>query len=262
MLMRTLVFAAALVSSALSLHAGPVFYAISFTSGDTPPAPVFGTIDPFTGVVTPIGPAMPPASHDLAIAPNGQVFGIFDDTSLYTIDKVTGSTALIGTFGGGVEIQTMAFRSDGVLFGADDTSLYTINPATAATALVGSLGLGAGLDNIRFDGSGNLHVMTAEASSLLYLVNQTLGTASLIGASGTDDISLGAFYGGVFLGTNVTDVPRVVSVDPTTGLATLGASTGGVIYMFALDPTSVPEPGTVGLIALGLGALGLRLRKR
>jgi hypothetical protein len=108
-----------------------------------------------------------------------------------------------------------------------------------------------------------LYVMSAEANSLLYLVNQTTAATTLIGASGTDDISLGAFYGGVFLGTNVTDVPRIVSVNPANGLATLGApTTGGMIYLIALDPTSVPEPGTVGMLAAGAGLLAFKLRKR
>lgn len=245
---RSVSLALKLLLSAAALHAGPVFYAVSFKAPISAPVGVFGTIDPNTGVVTPIGPETPNLSHDIAISPVGQVYGIFDE-SLYTIDKLTGSTALIGAMP--TAIQSFAFRSDGVLFGVDDTSLYTVNPATAATTLIGSLGLGVGLDNIRFDNSGNLHVMTAEADSSLYLVNQTSGAASLIGASGTDDISLGAYYGGRFLGVNVTDQPRLVSVNPFTGAATLGAPTGGVIYLFALDPTTVPEPGTIGMIVLG-----------
>jgi hypothetical protein len=208
-------------------------------------------------VVTPIGPNTPDLSHDIAISPAGSVYGIFD-TSLYTIDKLTGATAAVGVFS--ASIQSLAFRSDGVLFGVDDTSLYTINPATAAATLVGSLGLGVGLDNIRFDGAGSLYTMTAEPNSLLHLVNQTTGAATLIGASGTDDISLGAFYGGVFLGTNLTDQARIVSVNPFTGAATLGASTD-MIYLFALDPTSVPEPGTIVLIGVGLAALMARRRR-
>jgi hypothetical protein len=255
MLLRTLLLAAAaLFSSVFSLHAGPVFYAISFKAPDVSPVGVFGTINPATGVVIPIGPNTPNLSHDIAISPTGNAYGIFD-TSLYTVDKLTGATASVGVLS--AAIQSLAFRSDGVLFGADDTSLYTINPATAAATLVGSLGLGVGLDNIRFDGSGNLYTMTAEANSLLHLVNQTTGAATLIGASGTDDISLGAFYGGIFLGTNFTDQPRIVSVSPFTGAATLGAPTD-MIYLFALDPTSVPEPGTIALFGAGLAAVMAR----
>jgi len=81
--------------------------------------------------------------------------------------------------------------------------------------------------------------------------------AGTIGASGVDNISLGGFSSGAFPGTNVTDQPRLVSVNPLTG-ATEGAATGGVIYLIALDPTSVPEPATVATFAVGLIVLVVR----
>jgi len=243
-------FLAALLSSSLTLHAGPVFYAISFKAPDVSPVGVFGTINPSTGVVTQIGPNTPDLSHDIAVSPSGVVYAIFGD-SLYTIDKTTGvASSAIGILP--ADLQSIAFRPDGALFGVTGSDLYTINPATAGGALVGSIGLA--LDNIRFDGAGNLYTMTAESNSLLYLVNQTTAAPTLIGPSGTDDISLGAFYGGVFLGTNYTLGPQVVSVNPLTGAATLGASTD-MIYLFALDPTSIPEPGTIGMLGAGLAAL-------
>jgi hypothetical protein len=241
---------ATLLSSSLTLHAGPVFYAISFKAPEVSPVGVFGTIDPATGAVTPIGPNTPDLSHDLAISPSGVVYAIFGN-SLYTIDKTTGiASSPIGVLP--ADLQSIAFRPDGALFGVTGSDLYTINPATAAGSVIGSIGLK--LDNIRFDAAGNLYTMTAEPNSLLYRVNQTTAAPTLIGASGTDDISLGAFYGGVFLGTNFTAGPQLVSVNPLSGAATLGASTD-MIYLFALDPTSVPEPGTIGMLGAGLAAL-------
>jgi DNA-binding beta-propeller fold protein YncE len=260
--MRTVLLAAALLASAFSAHAGPVWYALAFKAPDVAPTSVFGTIDPATGVVTPIGVTPATLGHDIAVSPGGQVYGTFGDSSesLYSIDKLTGATTLIGAFG--ADIHTLAFRSDGALFGASTTDLYKINPATGAATLVGATGMGTDTDNIRFDPLGILYVMSAESDSRLFTLNQTTGAATLIGSSGTDDISLGGFLGGAFLGTNADPggEARLVSVNPLTGAATLGATTDNTIYVIALDPTSVPEPGTIVLLSLPLGILLIRRR--
>jgi hypothetical protein len=252
---RSLVFGAILfVASGLSLQAGATFYAVSFDNG------AFGTIDPFTGIFNQIGSALSGQAHDLTVASNGTVYAVVG-TNLDTIDKVTGVATIIGAVPTG--LQSLAFRSDGTLFGASYTDLFTVNPSTANATDLGALGLGAGVnaDNIRFGGS-TLYVMSAETNSRLFTLNQTTGAATLVGASGVDDISLGAFLGGTFYGTNqlggVTD--HIVSVVPATGAATEGATTND-IYVFALDPTSVPEPSTLLLIGAGCALLPLRRRK-
>jgi hypothetical protein len=102
--------------------------------------------------------------------------------------------------------------------------------------------------------------MSSDSNSLLYTLSQVTGASTLIGASGVNDTSLGAFVGGVFYGTNqVGTDDHIVQIDPSTGQGTEGALTDN-IYIFAMDPTSVPEPGTVGL--LGAGIVILVWRKR
>jgi hypothetical protein len=246
-----------LLTSSFAAHAGPVWYALAWKGAPS----TFGTIDPSTGVVAPIAITTATLGRDLAVSPTGQLYGIFGDgdESLYTIDRLTGSTTLIGAFG--IGIQTLAFRSDGALFGASYTGVYSIDPGNAAATLLGPSGIGFNMDNLRFDASDNLYVMSAEANSRLFRLNQTSGAATLIGASGVDDISLGGFLNGAFLGTNFSGSQRLVSVDPTTGLAGEGPFTGGVTYVIALDPTTVPEPGTVVLFGVGLlGVCGVRVR--
>jgi outer membrane protein assembly factor BamB len=233
-------------TSVLGLHAGPVFYTMSF--GD---APALGTIDPNTGTVTPIGAPLTGFGHDITVSPSGAVYEIIDD-NLFSINKTTGVSALIGALP--TDAQSLAFRSDGTLFVGSHADLYTVNPLTAAGTLIGSMNLPASADNIRFGPSGNLYVMSAEANSGLYLLNTSTGASTFVGLSGQDDISLGAFYNGVFLGTNAPVTGQMVTVNPATGAATIGAPTNG-IYLFALDPTSVPEPGTFGLLLAGAGLL-------
>jgi hypothetical protein len=254
MLLRTLGLPALLLVSGLALQAGEVFYAVSFDI----PTGVFGTLDPFTGSFSQIGPALPGHAHDVTVSPDGTVYAVVD-SNLVTIDKSTGVAALIGALP--ANLQSLAFRSDSTLFGASFADLYTVDPSTAAGTLIGSLGVGTAADNIRFGAGNTLYLMSAESNSALYTVNTTTGATTLVGQSGVDDTSLGAFLGGTFYGTNQIGgtESHIVSIDSSTGLGTEGALTDD-IYLFALDPTSVPEPGTVLLCAAGIGALLLRRR--
>jgi hypothetical protein len=251
--LRSLGLAAGLaLASGLSLHAGVVFYAVSFDI----PNGVFGTIDPFTGSFSQIGPALPGHAHDVTVAADGTVYAVVD-SNLVTIDKTTGIASTVGALPSG--LQSLAFRGDGILFGASYTGLYTVDPGTANANPIGSFGFGAvNADNIRF-GGGTLYVMTAESNSGLYSVDQTTGIPSFIGSSGVDDTSLGAFLGSTLYGTNLVGGvdSHIVQIDPSTGLGTEGALTND-IYLFALDPTSVPEPSTVLLLGVGIGLLAYK----
>jgi hypothetical protein len=250
MALRLLIF---LLGSFFVLHAGPVFYAMSYAD-----SPVFGTIDPNTGTVSPIGTPLTGFGHDVTVSPSGAVFAIVDD-NLLSIDKTTGVASTIGALP--ADAQSLAFRTDGTLFLGSHTALFLVNPLTAGGTLIGPMNLPVNADNIRFDGSGNLYVMSAEANSALYLLNTSTGATTFVGLSGQDDISLGAFYGGVFLGTNAPVTGQIVTVNPATGAGTIGAPVNGT-YLFALDPRSVPEPGTFGMLLAGAMLVVARVRTR
>ena len=100
-----------------------------------------------------------PSMDGVAFSPEGVLYGLRQGaSSLYTIDPLTGATALVGSLGisfsfGGTVVGGLAFSPDGTLFavmgGATDSNLYRLDRITGAATLVGAVGV-AGLSGICF----------------------------------------------------------------------------------------------------------------
>ena len=117
------------------------------------------TIDPTTGASTwiaqvdPIDPSLGTLIADIAIAPNGDLYGLnmIDDT-FYGIDKTTGHVRPIGPSGLGVGYypwQSMDFnQTSGILYyatwpaGGAPSAVFTIDLTTGAATQVGAIGDG------------------------------------------------------------------------------------------------------------------------
>ncbi len=108
-------------------------------------------VDASTGAGTLIGNTGFNGVQGLTTGPDGKLYawdlGSFnpdDGSGLLLIDPTTGLGADVdGSIGetDGVDIQTLAFGSDGKLYGGRD-ALYLVDPSTGATTLVGSGGYG------------------------------------------------------------------------------------------------------------------------
>jgi hypothetical protein len=97
MLFRRAIFVCfLLVAGTFSLRAGAVFYARGF--GD---APAFGTIDPATGAVTPIGGMALPANADNIRFGRGNLYVIpaESNSGLYLLNQSTAAVTFIGSSG-------------------------------------------------------------------------------------------------------------------------------------------------------------------
>jgi hypothetical protein len=241
---------------------GPILW-IDQASG-----PQVGTVDAATGKATVVGNAGVNLS-DIAFSPTGQLYGI-DLSNLYTINTTTGAAMLVAPLSGGVRGQANAlvFSRTGTLFTAGFTSthLFTINPTTGATTDVGNVGTassgdlafangflyltGANNDLIRITLSGN------NVSSFLDV--GPIGFSNVYGLASPDGVNLYGVAGTQVLSINpLTGAGTVLSDYGGQGLAVAG---GAAFITEATTPTtppttSVPEPSTLALLALGVGSL-------
>ena len=126
-------------------------------------------------------------------------------------------------------LEALAF-GNGTLYGLGklDGNLYTVNTTTGATTLVGNTGVSVGspLGGLTFGPGG---VLFASLDDKLYQLNAATGLA-----------------------TPINPDPNV-----DTGFSSISG--------LAFAPAAVPEPGSIVLLGLGLGTIGvtaLRARAR
>jgi hypothetical protein len=248
------------------------------------------TINPTTGATTLIGD-MGVAMSDIAIDPaNGQMYGVsFAATStLYSINDSTAAITAIGTNTGSF-LNALTFNATGtVLYAAGGpasgcgappaqpsgptcSTLFTLNTTTGAATAVN------GTNNGAYDSGGDLELfggtmyLTSENSSTsggtndtLYSINTTSGAGTSVGSIGFQWVYGLATNGGSTL-YGFTDVGNdVISINTTTGAGTDVSTYSGSFEIYgATNFSAVPEPGTLGIMTLGMGLLaGLAVRKR
>ena len=173
---------------------GALYYITTVANGNE-----FGTLDKTTGVATAIGNVFPAEflfEGALAFSPSGVCYatnvGAASDARLVKINTATGVAETVGTMnvaGAPVDINGLAWRSDGVLVGMNrvSSSLVTINPLTGAItgSLPGSENMGATGGMTSADGKTGYFVTGNDAASnpgscSLYSVDLFTGQKKLI----------------------------------------------------------------------------------
>lgn len=117
-----------------------VLWGISFTQ--------LYRIDPLTARATPVGSGLGVGgANALAVDSRGRLFSATTDGSFLTVDTESGRARAVGPYGSGYRSSgDLAFRPDGVLFGAVSSSarqsdvLIRVNPLTGAATEVGDIG--------------------------------------------------------------------------------------------------------------------------
>ncbi len=118
------------------------------------------TVNLDTGVVTDIGPAVAgDPIMDIAMSPDGQLYGLGTSGRFYSIDKDTGVATLISQ-SLSIYTRSLGFGDNGVLFSSASRYLISIDTATGNPTTIGSLSTSGTSNNIEgiVSYNGNLYL--------------------------------------------------------------------------------------------------------
>jgi hypothetical protein len=217
----------------------------------------FGTVDLQTGGFTKLG-TLPGTNQsailDLARLPSGLLYGLNGSNELLLINPVALTTSPVGNAGfyNGY-IETMAFRSDGAVFGISTGSgLYALNPNTGASTFVALLS-GAGYEgitaigywDIKFDNASNLYFLN---TNILYTVDTSNGQLIKDGPINGFNVYALGYENGTLYG--FTGNGKIISISTVTGAGAVVAtqSQASPIVAVSSGGVSAGQPSlTIGL---------------
>jgi hypothetical protein len=170
---------------------GRIPYTISNLFG---PGAQLATLNLGRGTGTLVGSRLgqPQDIMGMTCSPHGTLYAVGqsdptnpDYNSLYVINRVTGLASRMGSTGvsdgsGNDFLMSLAFASNGDLYGANTTTLFRINTATGtATKVVDFVGVSSVM-GLAIDSDGNFYVADFVARSRVYTVNTGTGVATPI----------------------------------------------------------------------------------
>ncbi|HVF42398.1 MAG TPA: hypothetical protein VM936_05290 [Pyrinomonadaceae bacterium] len=131
----------------------------------------------------------------LAFNATGTLYGMDDQSRLYTVNTTNGSATLVGTVTGlPASIRgDMAFSPTGALYATsgDTASLYTVNIGGLSAALVGSTGQ-VNIAGNAFAGGGRLLAVESNAADDVSTLNLVNGAATVLSTQAVDLYDLAA----------------------------------------------------------------------
>lgn len=136
-----------------------------------------------TGATTNVG-GPTGLSGTMALAGSGSsLYSGSWDGRFWGVNTTTGAFSFIGNMGF-TNVMDMATRTDGSIIATNGVNVWSINAATGASTNMFNLSLGGTPMGLAFNSVNDLFLTTYEPISKLYLVNQTTGGTTLVGALG------------------------------------------------------------------------------
>ncbi len=219
---------------------------------------------------------------------NNLIYGVSLSNNLYTVNATTGAATFVtalsspvinGSLGYGIDFNPVADYSGAaslrLVSSAGDN--FAINAATGAVGNAANT-IAAGYAGVAY--SNSVPLSTGPASTALYYINSTTDTLAVattafntptittVGSLGVDVLRANGFeiapdgtaYAALNLDNGSSLVTGIYTINLGTGAATLLGQYNGTLSGLTIAP--VPEPGTYGMLLLGLGVVGFKLRRR
>lgn len=240
------------------------------------------TVDPLTAQATLIGDVLagttPMVITGLAFHPlTGVLYGVTGNEfspsrRLVTIDPLTAQATLLGTLGAlSTEAASdISFAADGTLYAWTTRGgpFASIDLGTGLRTSIGTALNGTQGNGLSFTPDGTLYVAGPNEPGNLYTVNVSTGAITSVATFSNVPVGLGVINAmasdptGLLYASGRSSGMLVTINRSTAAMTLVGTLSFGEADALAFGFAAIPEPSTWTLLAVGMGAVLISLRRR